>query len=219
MKIDYDIIDKISEKYNNLFFVIVGAMDGLKHDNLVPYLTKNKLDGLFIEPMPDIFKSLKDNYKNYEGKVLFENCAISNLNGEVSMFTVPVDKIGTTYPEWTDGCSTLYPERGPIKNFELNEVKVVSSDLKSVLSKHKIQQYDIIQIDAEGADYEIFDSIDLVVDKPKFIAIEIMHLSKEEVDNIKNKLKTNGYRFEILVDLLAVEEECYKKICQYEDIS
>lgn len=212
MKIDYTIIDKISNKYKNLFFVIVGAMDGVKHDNLVPFLLKNKLNGLFIEPMPEIFENLKNNYKKYDGKVFFENCAISNKEGETTMFRVPVDKIGVEYPEWTDGCSTLYPEKTVIKNFNLEKVTVESKNLETVLKKHEISNFDIIQIDAEGADFEIFESIDLNKYKPKFIAIEIMNLPPHEIEAIKNKLLANGYKYEVLVDLLAVEEECLKNL-------
>lgn len=212
MNIDYTIIDEISKKYNDLYFVIIGAMDGIHHDNLIPFLTKNKLNGLFIEPIPQMYDKLINNYKNYEGILAFENCAISEKEGKVKMYKVPDSKIGSVYPEWTDGCSTLYLEKSVIKNFELEEIFVQSHRLENVLSKHKIEKIDIIQIDAEGADYEIFNAIDFEIYKPKFIAIEIINLTYREVQNIKEKLETLNYKINIIVDLLAISEECFIEI-------
>ena len=134
-----------------------------------------------------MYEKLKDNYKNYEGIVSFENCAISEKEGKVKMYKVPDSKIGSVYPEWTNGCSTLYPEKSPIRDFELEEIIVESYRLENILLKNKIEKIDIIQIDAEGADYEIFNTIDFEKYKPKFIAIEIMNLSDLEVENIKQK--------------------------------
>ena len=144
--------------------------------------------------------------------MIFENCAISNEVGDVKMYRVPKGEIGTKYPEWSDGCSTLYPKNSPIRNFELEEVIVKSNTLDNVLLKNNISNFDIIQIDAEGADYEIFQSIDLEKYKPKFIAIEIMHLSQDEINSIKNKLSNNGYRYNVIIDLLAVEENCLNEL-------
>lgn len=212
MNIDYTIIDEISKKYNDLYFIIIGAMDGIHYDNLIPFLTKNKLNGLFIEPIPQMYDKLRNNYKNYEGILAFENCAISEKEGKVKMYKVPDSKIGSVYPEWTDGCSTLYLEKSVIKNFEPEEIFVQSHRLENVLSKHKIEKIDIIQIDTEGADYEIFNAIDFEIYKPKFIAIEIMNLTYQEVQNIKEKLETLNYKINIIVDLLAISEECFIEI-------
>lgn len=210
--INYDIVDKLAEKNSNLFFIVVGAMDGIKHDNLAPYIIKNKLSGLFIEPIPDMFELLKKNYENHGAKILFENCAITNIEGEVLMYRVPIDQVGVLYPEWADGCSTIYPEKNAMKHLSPVQVKVKSKTFETVLNEHGIKSFDILQIDAEGADYIIFQSIDFNKFRPKFIIIEIMNLSNDDVNSIKTKLIKNNYVYTIIDDLLAIDQNCLKEL-------
>ena len=45
--IDYRIVEKLKDP----FFLVIGAMDGISHDNLAPYIRKKRMSGIFIEPV------------------------------------------------------------------------------------------------------------------------------------------------------------------------
>jgi hypothetical protein len=52
----------------NPFFVEVGAMDGIAHDALHKHIISNPdWTGVLVEPLPDMFKKLRNNYKDYPG--------------------------------------------------------------------------------------------------------------------------------------------------------
>src|SRR5437762_11064199 len=72
------------------FFVQIGANDGIRVDPLRPSVLRHRLRGLFIEPLPDLFERLVDNYAGHMG-LLFENCAISDHDGTQRMYRTRAD--------------------------------------------------------------------------------------------------------------------------------
>ena len=59
--------DNFFELYFSLkrpFVVQIGANDGKTHDPLYRYISKYKTAGLLVEPQPDVFQKLKNNYKD-----------------------------------------------------------------------------------------------------------------------------------------------------------
>jgi len=100
---------------DNKFFVIVGAMDGVAHDALFPFASKNKnWSGLLIEPIKFYFDQLKVNYENRDN-LIFENVAITDEPGPKDIYTIPQEHIqNKTVPSWCDGISTFNLERSAI---------------------------------------------------------------------------------------------------------
>ena len=80
-----------------------------------------------------------------------------------------------------------------LKHRVVEEVKGVT--LHSLFEKHQIQELDLLQIDAEGFDYEIIRSIDFAKTKPAIIHYEHMVLSQADRNACLELLAENGYRF------------------------
>ena len=69
----------------NIRFIQVGANDGFRGDPIRRMVQKYNWSGILIEPLPDIYEKLKENYKDQEG-LIFENAAIHRSKKEVVMF-------------------------------------------------------------------------------------------------------------------------------------
>lgn len=63
---------------NDICFVVIGAMDGVTHDELFHYAKNNpNWIGVLVEPVSFYFEKLKLNYENREN-LLFVNKAITD---------------------------------------------------------------------------------------------------------------------------------------------
>lgn len=191
-------------------FVIVGAMDGVSHDKLFPHAFKNKhWNGLLIEPVKDYFGQLKENYEHREN-LIFENVAITDTPGEKEIYTVNRSAISAgEVPFWCNGISTFNPD-GPTISKEGIQDKVSTEivkccTFKDIVNKHQLETIDILQIDVEGFDYEVFQQIWKCGFRPKLINIEIVQMSEEQKNSLQTLLQTNYYQIEIQGDdLVAV---------------
>jgi hypothetical protein len=59
----------------NFFFIQIGAYDGRKGDPIYELVRVNRCSGILVEPQPDIFERLKQNYAGFSG-LAFEQAAI-----------------------------------------------------------------------------------------------------------------------------------------------
>lgn len=77
-------------------------------------------------------------------------------------------------PEVTFYESQISPDiSGVIKyNDQVKETKVKAVTLESLLEKHKIGKIDILSIDTEGSEIDVFESMDWEKHKPHFLVIE-----------------------------------------------
>ena len=72
-------VEELNNKKNgSLFFLEVGAMDGVNHDELHKHIIKNDWSGVLVEPVKDMFAKLKETYK-HKTKLQFENSAVTPL--------------------------------------------------------------------------------------------------------------------------------------------
>ena len=89
------------------------------------------------------------------------------------------------------GGSRLLPDEDD-EHGDNKKVKVPTLSLADVFKKNRIKEVDILKIDVEGTEKEIFEADDfpLVADKIKLIIGEI-HSS---ADSVRDTLKKNGFR-------------------------
>lgn len=207
----YDLFfDKLESE--DIFFIIVGAMDGVNHDNTFKYAFKNKhWKGLLIEPMGDYFEKLKQNYEHREN-LIFENVAISDSEGYEYMFRIPSKLIESgEVPSWSDGISTFYPEKNVMREEHLisKAVKepVLCTTFENISNKHSIEKIDVLQIDVEGCDSNVFWQIWNLNYRPKLIIIEIVNMQSEEKNKIEKTLKNNSYNLSYVGDDLVATKE------------
>ena len=186
-------------------------MDGVSHDELYPYAFKNKhWKGLLIEPVSDYFNQLKNNYENREN-LIFENVAISTSGEDKKIYTVERSAIQSgNVPFWCNGISTFNPN-GPTISAEGIKDKVQTEvvkccTFKDIVNKHHLQKIDILQIDAEGSDYDILNQIWDCGFRPKLIYIEIVHMTSDQVNDVYRLLHSHGYETKVQADnILAIK--------------
>jgi FkbM family methyltransferase len=209
-----DKYDKFFDRLDSedIFFTVVGAMDGVNHDNTFKYAFKNKhWKGLLIEPMKDYFEKLKENYEHREN-LIFENVAISDSEGYEYMFRIPSELVESgEVPSWSDGISTFYPEKNVMREEHLisKAVKepVLCTTFENISNKHSIKKIDVLQIDVEGCDSNVFWQIWNLNYRPKLIIIEIVNMQSKEKNKIEKTLKNNSYTLSYVGDDLIATKE------------
>lgn len=189
-------------KNGRVNFLQIGAMDGVKHDELHHYIKNNNWSGYLVEPLPDMFQRLTENYKDHP-QLTFECSAIADKDGPVKMHRIPTNKIGSDVQEWAEGCSTLVPE-SHIEDLRPHMITETVNGLtiKSFYEKYGILNGDIdfVQVDTEGFDYNIFLQLQANGLTADIYKIEIAHITYTKavwmrwiLDNMGYKTFIDGY--------------------------
>jgi FkbM family methyltransferase len=221
-----DLISKtlhyIGKNYPTASVIQIGAMDGINFDDTRGFLDMYKWNSLLVEPIPDIFNELKENFKD-RTNYIFEQCAITEQDGKVEMLTIPVEIIEKEglHPGYK-GMSALYPLKNGFGSDYQRDIDVKAQfgvnltvpalTFDSLLKKHNIKHFDILICDAEGYDWNIFKQIDLNKYRPKFIRLEYINLTDEEKQLTQEKLKNAGYVVSINQDIDATDSLIWDKV-------
>ena len=200
------ILNKLGSSRQDIFFVEVGAMDGISFDPLYDAVKKYKWRGLLIEPLPDLFELLKENYKGVAG-LLFENIAVAEARGEKIMYRVAPEAIRQgLVPDWAEGISSFFLDKNalggrgvPNEDFQkilphIIATRVACDTLSSILEKNKVERIDVLQIDTEGYDFQVLRQLDFSKYRPCAIRIEECNLSETEKTSAIELFATNGYQ-------------------------
>lgn len=131
---------------------------------------------LAVEPVPQVFKAIKDG-----GLIKKFNYCIAGKS-EKRKLSVPLDT-----------CANLY-QRGDTS--QVVEVNCVTLD--NFLEENHIEHVDLLKIDIEGAEIELFESIKKeILDRIDQITVEFHDFLwpelKPRVEAIKKKLTRGGY--------------------------
>lgn len=143
------------------FFVDVGAGDGITFSNTYYFEKNMNWSGLCFEPDPRSFQKAKKIRKN------IYQIAISKKTKKESSFYLS-DK--------SPDLSTLDPH--PSNSYKQVEVK--SESLESVLSKNKVKKIDLISIDTEGTELDVWSSFDYKKYKPTIVIVEYKTQGREK---------------------------------------
>lgn len=206
-----DWVEELSSKLRGkLYFLEIGAMDGVNHDPLYEHIVKNSgWIGILVEPVPDMFHKLKKNYRARKN-LKFENSAITEKNGYAQISRIPLEKVNNETPYWADGISTLKPDSHIIsQNPELNKhivkEKIATITFQKLAEKYSIKNIDLLQIDTEGYDKQIFDQIWQAGFRPSLIKLEINYMPYKDIKDLRWLLENSGYNcFYQGDDLIAV---------------
>jgi FkbM family methyltransferase len=178
------------ETHSDFYFIQVGANTGYHGDPIYPYIQKYDWKGVFIEPCAKPFGKLKKLYQNKEGYI-FEQCVIGETNGDVDFFITGRKEFLCSLSR--DATSHL---RGRDKKNLVSKIQVPSLTLSSLIEKHNIERFDLLQVDAEGHDDMIVKQIQDLKIKPKIINFEYTHFletDEKRMESLVAVLKENGY--------------------------
>ena len=210
------LLTRLGVATSDVFFVEVGANDGVSFDPLHTYIIRHRWRGLLVEPLPDLFRQLKETYKQCTG-LIFENMAIAEKPGCRDMYRIATDVLTNgTLPAWTKGIASFFNDRNalggyriPASTFEqirshITVEKVMCDTLDNLLRKHAITKIDVLQIDVEGYDYHVLRQVDFSRFRPSIIRIEWLNLPDDEKGLAIQLLRSQGYHIRLSpIDLIA----------------
>ncbi len=186
----------------DFFLLQVGAHDGDATDPIRDAILAHHLRGLLIEPLPDVFSRLKENYKS-ETQLLFENVAIGDEPGRLPFYRIKPEATlewGQTLAGFDRGhlISRGLPEEA------IEEIYVEVVTIPSLLDKHGIKVVNMLQVDTEGFDYRIVKAVLNAGLRPEIINYEHCDISRAEQVECKRMLYDIGYRFtDVGIDTLC----------------
>ena len=182
-------------------FIQVGAFDGVSNDPIHGIVREFGIRGIIVEPQADAFEMLRRNYADHPG-VLLVNAAVSAEEGTRDFFTVK----GATEQVASFDRNLLRKSKVPEEKIVRTEIRCRTLD--GLRQEHGFRKFDLVQIDAEGHDYEIVRTIDFGAAKPSLIRFEHIHLSERDCTECVRMLARHGYRFlSEKSDILAISAD------------
>lgn len=136
-------------------FISIGENDGITFSN-VRALVEQGWTGVMVEPSPEAFKRMKENYKDFKG-LYFYNFALGITNDEVEFWDSK-----THLNKGDHGLlSTLIDEeRDRWRGQQYEKIKVKCFRWKTFLNRLLIQKFDVISIDIEGMEVAVMKQMD-----------------------------------------------------------
>ena len=188
--------------------VNVGACDGMLFDDATPWLHRIKgSKAVLVEPIPFNQKRLRENYPDPD-RFVIEPVAVTYTPGTITVKTfeesaivsgkLPIEFVGCSSVAETNLMSGANAWGETDTNFNkyapyLKELEVKSDTLQVVLDRNGITYIDAFLVDCEGADWVVFDQLDLKRYRPGMIKVEIGALTPVDIGHVIVKLKTAGY--------------------------
>lgn len=185
-----------------VWYLQIGAFDGISGDPIYPLIEKHGLRGILIEPQRDAFERLKANYSRFDpAAFVFVNAAIAAHDGTASLYRIKPDATG---PEWLHQIASfdrniVLSHSQVVPNLEsLIETEEVRCITFATLFKETgIRRVDMLQVDAEGYDDEILRLFEVSSRRPSIVRFEHKHLDPTDYGQTVGMLVDLGYRFTI----------------------
>ncbi|HEX4494677.1 MAG TPA: FkbM family methyltransferase [Thermoanaerobaculia bacterium] len=187
----------MSHQPADFFFVQVGAYDGVTNDPLHSFVTRFHWRGILLEPQAEAFAALTATYRD-EPQLILRRAAVADADGHRPLYTIRRGAPGL--PTWAPQLAsfrreTLLAHRDVIPGIgaliATEEVACVTFD--TLLAPFPGLTIDLLQIDAEGADFEIIKLFHQGGRRARIVHFEHKHLSPREHADCAAFLIERGY--------------------------
>ena len=183
--------------------VVIGAHFGVwLESEITKYKNQNIL---LVEPVPYNYNKFKDNFKNTKNIQICTN-AIFSENKLDKFYYVNENSISKLGKHWASGIGSFNKDhilnhktkRFNIEPEDIDEIEIKFITFDDLIENYSIQSIDKLQIDVEGAEFEILNSIDYKKTKINSLQFESKHFDGtfkegEKLEKIKKKLILEGY--------------------------
>ena len=183
--------------------VVIGAHSGIW---LAPLFEEYKNQNiLLVEPVPYNIELLKDNTSKFDN-ITIETSAISNVVETQKFYFVKPESVKNLGKHWASGIGSFNKQhildhrnkRFSVTESDIEEIDIQYLTFLDLIKKYSILSIDTLQIDVEGAEYQILNSIDFAKTSIQKIIFEFKHFDgtfKEgpKLKSIKEKLINYGY--------------------------
>ena len=178
---------------DNFGLVIIGAHSGVWLTQLFEKYQNQNI--LLVEPVPYNITLLKENTAKYKN-INIETSAVSGKDQIKKFYYVKPDAVKKLGKHWASGIGSF--DKQHILNHKYKRFKVSDSDIEQIdiqylsfsnlIEKYSISSIDLLQIDVEGAEFEILSSIDFEKIKINKIIFEFKHFDGTFKEGPKLKL-------------------------------
>ena len=183
--------------------VVIGAHFGVwLEGEIAKYKNQNIL---LVEPVPYNYEILKKKFSKKKN-IFICTSAVFSENTKKNFFFVKGSSISKLGKHWASGIGSFKKDhilnhkskRFQITDDDIDEILIEFINFETLIKKFKIKKIDRLQIDVEGAEFDILNSIDFDRINIKSILFESKHFDgtfKEgpKLDFIKKKLLSNGF--------------------------
>jgi FkbM family methyltransferase len=180
--------------------VIIGAMDGVSFDNVFNTLNDYQ-KVLFVEPIPYYYDLLELNTKRLIPEVYLENSPISDVVEDIELAYLSIESFDK-YEQFYKGCSSVIENNEPINRYlkgidkeDISIYKCKTITFEMLCNKWGITKIDYLQIDCEGYDERIVNSIDLNKYNINKLKFEVHYLDSDFINTFSNKWPQYTYEF------------------------
>ena len=203
---------------SNFGLVVIGAHSGIW---LTPLLEKYKEQSiLLVEPVPHNIQQLKENISKYKD-IKIETSAVSSKNEVQKFYFVKPESIKKLGKHWASGIGSFDKQhilnhknkRFKVENSDIEEIEIQYLTFTDLVNKHSITSIEMLQIDVEGAEEAILNSINFEKIEIKKIIFEFKHFDgtfKEgpKLKSIKEKLISFNYQLKEIdkENILAIKK-------------
>ena len=189
---------------DNFGLVVIGAHSGVWLTSLFEeYQNQNVL---LVEPVPYNISLLKENTAKYNN-INIETSAVSEKNEIKKFYYVKPGAVKKLGKHWASGIGSFDKQhilnhknkRFLVSDSDIEEVNIQYLSFSNLIKKYSISSIDLLQIDVEGVEFEILNSIDFEKIEIKKIIFEFKHFDgtfKEgpKLKSIKEKLVKFNYQ-------------------------
>ena len=184
--------------------VVIGAHFGVWLNDELSRFDKENI--LLVEPVPYNYNKLEERFINSNNIQICTNAIFSEH--KVSKFYYVNEKsISKLGKHWASGIGSFNKnhildhrtKRFKVEEKDIDEIEIEFITFDNLIEKYLIESIDKLQIDVEGAEYEILKSIDYKKINISSIQFESKHFDgtfKEgaKLEKIKKKLISEGYK-------------------------
>ena len=191
--------------------VVIGAHSGLFLKDLVSEYQDQNI--LLVEPVPYNYEILNSEYKD-NPKITICNNAIIDKCKKDFFYYVKKESIVKLGKHWASQIGSFDKnhilnhknKRFDIKEDDIETIQIEFITFDDLIQKYSIKSIDKLQIDVEGAEYKIMNSINFHKIEINKILFESKHfdgtfIEGKKLQEIEEKLKSNGYK------LLQIDKE------------
>ena len=191
--------------------VVIGAHSGLFLKDLVSEYQDQNI--LLVEPVPYNYETLDSEYKD-DPKIIICKNAIIDKSKKDFFYYVKKESITKLGKHWASQIGSF--DKNHILNHKNKRFDINDNDIETIpiefitfddlIQKYSIKSIDKLQIDVEGAEYKIMNSINFQKIEINKILFESKHfdgtfIEGKKLQEIEEKLKSNGYK------LLQIDKE------------
>ena len=183
--------------------VVIGAHFGVwLSDKISEYKNMNIL---LVEPVPYNYKILKNTFKENKNIHICTN-AVFSKDIKKNFYYVKEVSIPKLGKHWASGIGSFDKQhilnhkskRFEIQDEDIEKIEIDFITFDNLIKRYEIDSIDNLQIDVEGAEYEILNSINFKKIRINTIQFESKHFDGTfnegfKLKSIKEKLSKNGY--------------------------